>query len=162
MSGVALHTIATAATTLIANIVESRAGESGAAGSIAESQVICLKQCMGALGQLETSYFVTRRVRKIIQLVIRLVNLDLGQQPALPFAPQAPIAPVPEMEMLHKTELIVMEPPYCSPCDNQSALPMEMWDCPEVTSPFMVEDILFPTISQFNFLPFYESCYGRQ
>jgi hypothetical protein len=158
MSGVALHTIATAATTLIANIVESRAGESGVAGSTTESQVICLKQCMRALGQLETSYVVTRRVRKIIQLVIRLVNLDLGQQAALPFVPQG----FPEMEMQHKMDPVPMDPTHCSPTDDQAGLLMGVWDCNEATSPFMVEDFLFPTTTQFDFLPFYESCYGRQ
>lgn len=72
MSGVALHTIATAATTLIADCVENRSN-SGI------DQLAGVRQCIRALSQLEKSYLVTRRVRKIIQIVMRLLDLDLKQ-----------------------------------------------------------------------------------
>lgn len=77
LSGVALHTIATAATTLIADIAERK--ESGAS-----SQLLSLKACVRTLGELEQTYIVARRVRRIIQLVMRLCQLDfdkgVGQQ----------------------------------------------------------------------------------
>lgn len=75
MSGVALHTIATAATTLIADSVEN-GSDSGV------DQLAGLRQCIRALSQLEKSYLVTRRVRKIIQIVMRLLDLDLKQSSA--------------------------------------------------------------------------------
>lgn len=160
MSGVALHTIATAATTLIANIVESGERRSDAARSSIESQLMCLKQFIRALGQLEKSYCVTRRVRKIIQLVIRLSNLDLEQQPALPFVPPASMPSIPEMEMQQKSGVMQMLPPHSGANDVLGAPLMEMWDCPNDTSSFMMEDFLFPTMTQYDFLPLYESCYG--
>lgn len=70
MSGVALHTISTAATTLIAEIAERK-------GSEDTSQLFsCLRRCIRSLAELEKSYRVARRVRKISQLVMRLCNLD--------------------------------------------------------------------------------------
>jgi hypothetical protein len=166
MSGVALHTIAMAATTLIANIVESRGSGSGVPRSPIQNQILSLKQCMHALGQLEKSYCVTRRVRKIIQLVIRLLNLNLDQQLALPYVPppSMPHAAQPEIGMLHQQQSRPMQlTPSHHPCtsNNFGTLPMELWDCPESTSPFMVEDFLFPTMAQSDFLPFHEACYGR-
>ncbi|KAB5580231.1 fungal-specific transcription factor domain-containing protein [Coniochaeta sp. 2T2.1] len=70
MSWIALHIVATAATTLIGNIAERRADVE------AEHQLDCLRQCLGALNELEKSHVVTRRVRKVIQHAIRLLNLD--------------------------------------------------------------------------------------
>ncbi|KAB5551066.1 fungal-specific transcription factor domain-containing protein [Coniochaeta sp. 2T2.1] len=66
MSWIALHIVATAATTLIGNIAERRA----------DHQLDCLRKCLGALNELEKSHVVTRRVRKVIQHAIRLLNLD--------------------------------------------------------------------------------------
>jgi hypothetical protein len=163
MSGVALHTIATAATTLIANIVESRGSGGCASAKTMESQLMYLKQCMRTLGQLEKSYFVTSRVRKIIQLVIRLLNLDLGQQQLVPPVVSPPaIHPVPGLEIPHETETMQMPPQQTGAGDDPGILPLELEDYPEWTSPFRVEDFLFQTTTtQFDFLPFYESCYGK-
>lgn len=161
MSGVALHTIATAATTLIANIVERRGSGISDGVKPMESQLLCLKQCMRALGQLEKSYFVTRRVRKIIQLVIRLLNLDMGQKLTLPFVSPPSMPSVPEIGMQREMEPVPIVPPSAGTSDDASSLAMEMWDCPESTSPFMVEDFLFPAPTQFDFLSSYEPCYGK-
>lgn len=150
MSGVALHTIAMAATTLVANIVESSG--SGTSGSPIRNQILSLKQCMRALSQLETSYCVTRRVRKLIQLVIRLLNLNLDQELALSYVlpPSIPQGTQPEIGMLQQTALS-HDP--CTSNDLGNAR-MESWNCPELTSPFMVEDFLFPTTAQSDFLLF--------
>ncbi|ROT40439.1 hypothetical protein SODALDRAFT_376222 [Sodiomyces alkalinus F11] len=77
MSWIALHIVATAATTLIANIAE-RGGEPGdfALGGGPDTQLESLRKCLGALSELEKSHVVTRRVRKVIQHAIRLLNLD--------------------------------------------------------------------------------------
>ena len=86
MSWIALHIIATASTTLIANIAERKAG------SNVDHQLGYLRKCLDALNELEKSHVVTRRVRKVIQHAIRLLNLDatihpfgaLRQLPSLP------------------------------------------------------------------------------
>lgn len=75
MSWIALHIIATASTTLIANIAERKAGIN------AERQLGCLRKCLDALNELEKSHVVTRRVRKVIQHAIRLLNLDATIHP---------------------------------------------------------------------------------
>ena len=70
MSWVALHIIATAATTLIAAAVEGREM------SDPVQLLTCLKMCLGSLGELEKSHVVTRRVKKVIQHAMRLLHLD--------------------------------------------------------------------------------------
>jgi uncharacterized protein (UPF0147 family) len=70
MSWIALHVVATASTTLIANIAERRAGLQQ------EQQLEALRKCLDSLSELEKSHVVTRRVRKVIQQAIRLLNLD--------------------------------------------------------------------------------------
>lgn len=39
-------------------------------------QLESLRKCLGTLNELEKSHVVTRRVRKVIQQAIRLLNLD--------------------------------------------------------------------------------------
>lgn len=70
MSWIALHVVATASTTLIANIAERRAGAQQ------DEQLDALRKCLNSLSELEKSHVVTRRVRKVIQQAIRLLNLD--------------------------------------------------------------------------------------
>ncbi|KAK5404219.1 hypothetical protein LTR06_009778 [Exophiala xenobiotica] len=69
LSGVSLHIIATAATTLVAYITEGKPADVSAGMHF-------LKICVRTLGELETTYFVARRVRKIIQLIIRICHLE--------------------------------------------------------------------------------------
>lgn len=69
LSGVALHSISLAATTLVASIAEKKSVD-------VSSQMHSLKACVRALGELETTYLVARRVRKIIQLIIRVCHLE--------------------------------------------------------------------------------------
>lgn len=71
MSWIALHIVATAATTLIANVAERRN-----LGASMNHQLESLRKCLGTLNELEKSHVVTRRVRKVIQQAIRLLNLD--------------------------------------------------------------------------------------
>lgn len=75
MSWIALHIIATASTTLIANVAERKA-------SAGASQLEALRKCLNSLSELEKSHVVTRRVRKVIQHAIRLLNLDAVINPA--------------------------------------------------------------------------------
>ncbi|KAF7559279.1 hypothetical protein G7046_g4886 [Stylonectria norvegica] len=70
MSWISLHIVATAATSLIANIAERRDNTN------VEYQLESLRTCLGALNELEKSHVVTRRVKKVIQHAIRLLNLD--------------------------------------------------------------------------------------
>lgn len=76
MSWIALHIIATASTTLIANVAERKNAAD------LERQLNCLRKCLDALSELEKSHVVTRRVRKVIQHAIRLLNLDATINPA--------------------------------------------------------------------------------
>jgi len=71
MSWIALHIVATAATTLIANVAERRSFNLSM-----DHQLDSLRKCLGTLNELEKSHVVTRRVRKVIQQAIRLLNLD--------------------------------------------------------------------------------------
>ena len=71
MSWVALHIVATAATTLIANIAERRTSFVGM-----DCQLDSLQKCLGVLNELEKSHVVTRRVRRVIQQAIKLLNLE--------------------------------------------------------------------------------------
>ncbi|KIW88706.1 uncharacterized protein Z519_10752 [Cladophialophora bantiana CBS 173.52] len=86
LSGVALHVIATASTILIADIAERRSAD-------VAFQFSALKTCVRTLGELEKTYIVARRVRRIIQLVMRLCHFeseyldfqqanDVGRNPA--------------------------------------------------------------------------------
>ncbi|KAF2648445.1 hypothetical protein K491DRAFT_551447, partial [Lophiostoma macrostomum CBS 122681] len=70
MSWIALHMIATASTTLIAAVVERRDAND------ARRQLLCLRTCLESLNELEKSHVVTRRVKKVIQHAMRLLNLD--------------------------------------------------------------------------------------
>lgn len=69
LSGVALHSTALAATTLIAIIAERKSPDVSA-------RMQSLRSCVLALAELETTYRVARRVRKIIQLIIRVCHLE--------------------------------------------------------------------------------------
>lgn len=69
LSGIALHSISLAATTLVASIAEKKSAD-------ALSELHSLKACVRALGELETTYIVARRVRKIVQLIIRVCHIE--------------------------------------------------------------------------------------
>ncbi|OAP57499.1 hypothetical protein AYL99_08237 [Fonsecaea erecta] len=69
MSGVALHVIATASTILIADIAERRSAD-------VACQFSALKACVRTLSELEKTYIVARRVRRIVQLVMRLCHFE--------------------------------------------------------------------------------------
>lgn len=82
MSGVGLHPISTAATVLIAEIVDRKKMSSTALkyGSTTQQHFRCLKRCILTLAELEKTYLVAKRVRKIIRMLMRLCNLGDGQQ----------------------------------------------------------------------------------
>jgi hypothetical protein len=70
MSGVSLHIIATASTILIADISEKRSID-------VSCQKQALKTCMKSLSELEKTYIVARRVRRIVRLLVGLCHIDL-------------------------------------------------------------------------------------
>lgn len=70
MSGVALHIIATASTILIAGIAERRSED-------VSDLCLALKTCVRSLREMEKTYLVARRVRRIIRLVMSLCHLDV-------------------------------------------------------------------------------------
>lgn len=78
MSWIALHMIATATTTLIASLSEAVADAS------TERQLSCLQTCIKALHELEKSHIPTRRVRRVIQQAIRILDLDSSVTRAVP------------------------------------------------------------------------------
>jgi hypothetical protein len=84
MSGVGLHPISTAATVLIAEIVDRKKMSSTVMkyGSTTQQHFRCLKRCILTLAELEKTYLVAKRVRKIIRMLMRLCNLGDGQQPS--------------------------------------------------------------------------------
>ncbi|CAM1507727.1 Fc.00g045750.m01.CDS01 [Cosmosporella sp. VM-42] len=86
MSWIALHMIATASTTLIANL-----SEHGDDSSI-ERQLSCLQSCIRALNELEKSHIPTRRVRKVIQQAMRILDLDTQVNNAIHFGCDSQIA----------------------------------------------------------------------
>ena len=75
MSWIALHIIATAATTLIASLSGSSATSAKSTAVIRE--LTCLQTCIKALGELELSHLATRRVRRVIQQAMRILDLDV-------------------------------------------------------------------------------------
>jgi len=160
MSGVALHAIATAATTLIANIAETRGKDESAEGSPIASQLRYLKQCMRTLGQLEKSYHVTRRVRKIIQLVIQLSNLDLDQQLNEAYVTPssgrsdsvAEIQTIPGLMHTASSDLDTSHIP--------EDLLIETWGFPNLMGSLAGENFSFPTTFHYDAIPFFEPCYG--
>ena len=81
MSGVGLHPISTAATVLIAEIVDRKKMSSTVLkyGSTTQEHFRCLKRCILTLAELEKTYLVAKRVRKIIRMLMRLCNLGDGQ-----------------------------------------------------------------------------------
>jgi hypothetical protein len=82
MSGVGLHPISTAATVLIAEIVDRKKMSSTAVkyGSTTQQHFRCLKRCIVTLSELEKTYLVAKRVRKLIRMLMRLCNLGDGSQ----------------------------------------------------------------------------------
>lgn len=70
LSGVGLHIIATASTILIAGIAEKRTGDT-------TDLVLALKTCVRSLSEMEKTYIVARRVRRVIRLVMGLCHLDI-------------------------------------------------------------------------------------
>ena len=84
MSGVGLHPISTAATVLIAEIVDRKKMSSTALkyGSTTQQHFRCLKRCIMTLAELEKTYLVAKRVRKIIRMLMRLCNLGDGHPSA--------------------------------------------------------------------------------
>lgn len=70
LSGGGLHVIATASTILIAGIAEKRSADIG-------EQVSALATCVQSLSEMEKTYRVARRVRRIIRLVMGLCQLDV-------------------------------------------------------------------------------------
>jgi hypothetical protein len=155
MSGVALHTIATAATTLIANIVESKSQP-------IDSQFTCLRQCIRSLTQLEKSYLVTRRVRKIIQIIMRLLNLDIGHN-TLPLDGLT-LSVSGNRHRIERNGSFGSDAPSLMECATMNSVSDDsgMWELPE-TSPFRVEDFMFPASAQSTqfFLSSFEPVLGR-
>lgn len=78
MSWISLHMIATATTTLIASLSETEV-DGGT-----ERQLSCLQTCIRALHELEKSHIPTRRVRRVIQQAIRILDLDVRVAGAAP------------------------------------------------------------------------------
>ena len=74
MSGIGLHMIATAATILIANIAEKRSSDTS-------RRISALQTCIRGLCELEKTYIVARRVRRIIRLILCLCHVDIGCAP---------------------------------------------------------------------------------
>ncbi|OAG35033.1 hypothetical protein AYO21_10820 [Fonsecaea monophora] len=70
LSGIAIFSIATAATTFIAEIAERRSSPAEA-----WHQLNCLKACVKTLEELQISYPVARKVRQTIQLIMRLCRI---------------------------------------------------------------------------------------
>lgn len=78
MSWIALHMIATAATTLVANLSDHGADPS------ASKQLSSLQACIKALNELEKSHLPTRRVRRVIQHAMRTIDLTEKVENAMP------------------------------------------------------------------------------
>ncbi|KAB5531468.1 fungal-specific transcription factor domain-containing protein [Coniochaeta sp. 2T2.1] len=74
MSGIGLHMIATATTILIANIAEKRSVDTS-------RQMRALQTCIRGLCELEKTYIVARRVRRIIRLILSLCHVDVSCAP---------------------------------------------------------------------------------
>jgi hypothetical protein len=72
MSGVGLHIISTSATILIAGIVENRSSD----------LIPALQSCVSTLRELERSYIVARRVRRIIRLIVGLCHIEIEAFPS--------------------------------------------------------------------------------
>lgn len=71
MSGIGLHMIATAATILIANIAEKGSKDTS-------RQMHALQTCIRGLCDLEKTYRVARRVRRVIRLILGLCHVDIS------------------------------------------------------------------------------------
>ena len=82
-TGTALHPISTAATILVAEIVDRKSSANAHLPSTQQA-LRCLKRCIKTLSELEKAYLVARRVRKIIQLIMRLCNLGDAQPVSRP------------------------------------------------------------------------------
>lgn len=94
MSWIALHMIATATTTLIASLSEAEAFPG------TERQLSCLQTCMKALSELEKSHVPTRRVRKVVQQAMRILDLDARVAEAAPLqgSNEVPVSEAPPEE----------------------------------------------------------------
>lgn len=152
MSGVALHTIATAATTLIAEIVE------GEADTIA-TYLSCLKECIRSLTQLEKSYQVTKRVRKIIQIIMRLLNLDVQ---CAPLQIISPALPQQQLSAIRSYSPVSASTRPSKSISREGTSLQDLGVLSE-TGQFMIEDFMFPASAQStqSFLSSFEPVLGR-
>ncbi|EEQ29259.1 conserved hypothetical protein [Microsporum canis CBS 113480] len=69
LSGISLHVISTVSTTLIADITERRHAN-------VSQEFRCLIICVRTLLELEQTYLVALQVRKVLEVVIRICNLE--------------------------------------------------------------------------------------
>lgn len=74
MSGIGLHIIATATTILIAAIADKRSTDSS-------RELHAFQICVRGLTELEKTYLVARRVRRIIRLIVGLCHIDTDHVP---------------------------------------------------------------------------------
>ncbi|KAK2836854.1 hypothetical protein FQN49_006657 [Arthroderma sp. PD_2] len=72
LSGISLHVISTVSTTLIADISERRHTD-------VSQEFHCLIVCVRTLLELEQTYLVAQQVRKVLEVVIRVCNLENHQ-----------------------------------------------------------------------------------
>ncbi|KAF3479687.1 putative Fungal specific transcription factor [Arthroderma uncinatum] len=72
LSGISLHVISTVSTTLIADITERRNAD-------VSQEFQCLIVCVRTLLELEQTYIVAQQVRKVLEVVIRVCNLENHQ-----------------------------------------------------------------------------------
>ena len=156
MSGVALHTISNASTILIAEIADRR-GSTSSAEELAEIQqhFTCLKRCIKSLSELEKSYLVARRVRKIIQLIMKLCNLGESQylHPQQPAGSKPATRAVPDEEQQPQQQQLPAQPPQRAHQDGvPSDLPADFLDHPSVHQDHLHD--LFHGLDETGMLPF--------
>ncbi|KIW78191.1 hypothetical protein Z517_08024 [Fonsecaea pedrosoi CBS 271.37] len=156
LSGVALHVIATASTILIADIAEKRSAADAA------FQFSALKTCVRTLGELEKTYIVARRVRRIIQLVMRLCHfeseyVDFQQQANAnanvnEIAARNPVSGL--FNVLHEAGASFQTPlSSTNDDDNNTGLPLPTLSA---YSPLYIDELL-PISSQFDIMYSLES-----
>ena len=184
MSGVALHPISTAATILISEIVDCKGLPATAANSALTSRHIrCLKRCIKSLSEMDKSYPVARRVRKIIQLIMRLSNVSDRMLPRQSHGQdfELPTSQSPGLAAQHNTADIAadtIEPPqnhhyqdgncFHGQCTNESlpdngTVPQNLpaWDASWSPQDLFSVGENTPMTSQMDILYSFESFFGN-
>ncbi|PGH04288.1 hypothetical protein AJ79_07135 [Helicocarpus griseus UAMH5409] len=153
LSGIALHIIETAATTFISDISERRKATD------VSSEYMHLAVCVQTLLELEQTYLVAQKVRKILKKLINLCNLDSSRLKKILADPNSQLTTFLRYNTFSglgsSTRLPVADGYSNNESDKQGSfdMPTQGDQHPQFQDPNATQDITYP-VSAFSSTPY--------